>query len=113
MSKVRLAFTLFLICMGIQARATSLGLDLSQGSQTQSTEISGSGDFNDNDDKEEPQTVYDWNLSAIRSLSEVKDTSGVTIHDTTTDLVAGLGLETPSKLTFGLDLNYSSTPEEN
>jgi hypothetical protein len=99
------------------AQAQELGLEYSQGSQMRSEELTASGDFNKKEKKDKRiESIYNWDLSYTRTSQQTSSTAlngtSATINDNTNDFSFGLGLYRDT-LSFGVTLDYSSTPEEN
>jgi hypothetical protein len=90
----------------------SANLEVSEGSQTTSQEVSGQGDWNTITAKS-TETRYKWDLSYTHSIVDFKDTSGQVLSDTSHTVTLGSSLRTHDNWSFGGDFNYSKTPEEN
>ncbi len=105
------------ILVTVPAHATNIELELSQGSETKSQELSADGQFGSSDSKkkkrEKEENSYLWDLSYTHSTIQVKQQTGGVITDNSHSVTVGAGLETPSRFSFNTDLNYSKTPEEN
>ncbi len=92
--------------------AWPLGLtfDSSQSSSTKSNTLSANGQLGD---QPAESITYNWNGLITKSTTTSTDSSGNTALDTTTELGAGVGLETSNLIYSNLDYSYSSIPEEN
>lgn len=112
-----LLFSFLIVFFQTPAQAQELGLEVSQGSQTRSEELTASGYFNKKEKKDKRiENIYNWDLSYTRTSQQSNLTatngSSETIKDNTNDFSFGLGLDRDA-LSFGLSLDYSNTPEEN
>lgn len=112
---MKLSSMIPILLVASAAHAGSVELQGTQSSAIKSQEISADGAYNPKDKSKKGEEVqFNWDASYTHSTMQSPDpTTGINIIDTTHDLVFGSGVETPGHVTLNIDLNYSTTPDEN
>jgi hypothetical protein len=110
---VRRFFFIFILVFSVHAFAGTIESETDLGALMSSEAVTGNGDFPASESKQK-STIYSWNLGFVGSSSTTIDpNSGSKIVDKTSDWTFGFGLDTVSKVSFDVGLEYSRTPDEN